>query len=309
VNYALTLPKRQGQCDNARRIGMSQVFKKTYSYCFLAPAAVVYGLLFIIPTAISFYYSLTRWNLFQADFIGLENYITFFQQPSLLIGFKNTLIYAGLTCLLKAVFGLLIAVFLTSGLKIQNYLRSIVFFPALLSSVAVGLVFSSLMWPSRGLINETLKILGITGPDWLGNPQLALYSVILVDFWKGVGIATVIYLAGLCSIPPEYYEAFAIDGGNGFQKFRYITLPLVRPAINSVIILALIGGMRSFDLVWVMTKGGPGFATDLMSSIVFKQFGNGYYGLSTAGNVLLFVMVSAIAFPLYAYVNKKEVAY
>ena len=288
---------------------MSRIFKKIYSYYFLAPAALIYSLLFIIPTGISFYFSLTRWNLIQADFIGWENFQTFFHEPALIIGFKNTLIYAVLTCSLKVVFGLGIAVFLTSGLKTQNYLRSIVFFPNLLSSVAVGLAFCSLMHPTHGMINDALKSFGVAGPDWLGNPNLALYSVILVDLWKGVGVATVIYIAGLSSIPIEYYEAVAIDGGSGFQKFKYITLPLVRPAINSVIILALIGGLRTFDLIWIMTKGGPGFATDLLSSIVFKQFGNGYYGLSTAGNVLLFIMVSAIAFPLYHYITKKEVVY
>lgn len=109
------------------------------------------------------------------------------------------------------------------------------------------------------------------------------------------------------SIPQDYYEALMIDGGNAWDKFWSIILPLSRPAMNTVIILAFIGGLRSFDLVWSMTKGGPGFTTDLIASIIYKQYQAGFYGLSTAGNVILFLLVSILAFPLYAYLNRKEV--
>lgn len=123
----------------------------------------------------------------------------------------------------------------------------------------------------------------------------------------GVGIATVIYIAGIMSIPRQYYEALMIDGGNKWQSFLHITVPLSRPAMNTVIILSLIGGLRSFDLVWVLTKGGPGFTTDLLASIVYKQYSAGFYGLSTAGNVMLFIAVAIIAFPLYMFLTKSEV--
>jgi raffinose/stachyose/melibiose transport system permease protein len=129
----------------------------------------------------------------------------------------------------------------------------------------------------------------------------------LVDVWKGIGMATVIFIAGIMSIPEDYYEALMIDGGNAWHKFKSIILPLSRPAMNTVIILSFIGGLRSFDLIWTMTKGGPGFSTDLIASIIYKQYQAGFFGLSTAGNVILFVLVSALAFPLYAYLNKKEV--
>jgi raffinose/stachyose/melibiose transport system permease protein len=120
-------------------------------------------------------------------------------------------------------------------------------------------------------------------------------------------MATVIYIAGIMSIPQHYYEAISIDGGSSWHKFWNITLPLSRPARNSVITLAFIGGLRSFDLVWAMTKGGPGFTTDLIASIIYKQYQGGFFGLSTAGNVILFVVVSLLAFPLYTILNKSEV--
>lgn len=286
---------------------MPKVFKRTYSYAFLLPAAIIYFVIFLVPTIMSFFFSMTRWTLIDWEFIGLENFITFFQEPSLSIGFKNTFIYAVVTCFLKVVLGLLLGVFLTSKIRTKGYLRSVIFFPTLMSTIAVGIAFSMMMHPTQGLINTVLAAVGITGPDWLGDTRIALLSVALVDVWKGVGFATVIYIAGILSIPEEYYEALQIDGGNAFHKFWNIIVPLSRPATNSVIILAFIGGLRSFDLVWSMTKGGPGFTTDLIASIIYKQYQGGFYGLATAGNVILFIFVTALAFPLYMYLNRKEV--
>ncbi len=286
---------------------MNTVFKRTYSYWFLVPAAIVYLIIFIMPTVMSFFFSLTRWDLSEWEFIGLENFVMFFREQSLSIGFKNTLIYAVVTCSLKVVLGLLLGVLLTSKIRTKDYLRSVVFFPTLVSTIAVGIAFSMMMHPTEGVINTALATIGIEGPDWLGNPKLALLSVAMVDVWKGVGFATVIYIAGILSIPHEYYEALQIDGGNGWNKFWSIIVPLSRPATNSVIILAFIGGLRSFDLVWAMTKGGPGFTTDLIASIIYKQYQGGFYGLATAGNVILFLVVTALAFPLYTYLNRKEV--
>ncbi|MFD2329589.1 carbohydrate ABC transporter permease [Cohnella sp. GCM10020058] len=286
---------------------MTKASRRFYSYAFLLPAGIVYFIFFLLPTLMSFFFSMTRWDLVDWEFIGFDNYATFFSESSLNIGFRNTLIYAVVTCALKVVFGLLLGVALTSSLRVKSYLRSVVFFPTLLSTIAVGIAFSSMMHPTQGLINRSLSAVGIAGPDWLGDTGIALLSVALVDVWKGVGMATVIFIAGIMSIPEEYYEALQIDGGTAFAKFRYITVPLTAPAMNSVIILAFIGGLRSFDLVWAMTKGGPGFSTDLIASIIYKQYQGGFYGLATAGNVILFIGVSLLAFPLFRFLNKREV--
>lgn len=280
---------------------------KQYSYWFLLPAGIIFFTFFLLPALSSFFFSLTRWTLTDWTFIGLENFEMFFSESSLNIGFKNTFVYAFLTCVLKTIFGFLLAVYLCSEIRTKNFLRAVVFFPNLLSTIAVGLTFSSLMHPSRGLINSALGVLNINGPDWLGNVKIALLSVIAVDVWKGLGVATVIFIAGIMSIPQQYYEALMIDGGGSFAKFRHITLPLSRPAMNSVIILALIGGLRTFDLIWAMTKGGPGFTTDLLASIIYKQYSSGFYGLSTAGTVVLFLVVSVITFPIYRMLNAREV--
>jgi raffinose/stachyose/melibiose transport system permease protein len=219
---------------------------------------------------------------------------------------SNTLIYAVSTSGLKVVFGLLLGAFLCSGFRTVPFLRSMIFFPTLLSTMAVGIAFSSLMHPTRGLINSFIGLFGVEGPDWLGNVNLALGSVIFVDVWKGVGLATVIYIAGIMSIDRQYYEAADIDGGGTWQKFRHITVPLCRPAMSSVIILSFIGGLRTFDLVWVMTGGGPGFTTDLMTSAIFKVYNQGLFGLATAGNVVMFLIVSLFAYPLFWWLNRRE---
>ena len=180
------------------------------------------------------------------------------------------------------------------------------FFPVLVSTVAVGITFQVLMHPTNGLINKTIEVIGVAGPKWLTDPQIALMSVAFVDVWQGVGLAMVIFIAGILSIPPELNESVAVDGGGAWARFRYITLPLSKPATFTVILLSLIGGLRRFELIWTMTRGGPGFTTDVLTSTIYKQYQAGFYGLSTAGNVILFILVSLLVFPLYWFLRRRE---
>ena len=280
--------------------------KSPYPYWFYLPAAVIFFVFFVVPTFSSFFFSLTRWDLSTWEFIGLDNYVAFFEESALITGLRNTLVYAVVTCGLKVVLGMLLALLLTSQIMARGLLRSVVFFPVLVSTIGVGLTFQVLMDPS-GLINDGLALVGINGPAWLVDPKTALLSVALADVWKGVGLATVIFIAGIVSIPREYFEAAASDGATAWQRFWKIILPLSRPAITTVIILALIGGLRSFDLIWAMTRGGPGFTSDVIASVIYKQYQAGFYGLSTAGNVVLFLLVTAIVFPLFRYLTSREV--
>jgi raffinose/stachyose/melibiose transport system permease protein len=281
--------------------------KSSYPYWFYIPAGVIFFVLFLLPTVSSFYYSLTRWTLFDSTFIGLDNFKQFFEEPQLTKGLTNTLIYAFVTSGLKVVLGMLLAVLLTSRVWGRAFMRSVVFFPVLVSTIGVGLTFTVLMQPDIGLINKSLALIGIDGPAWLVDTKTALLSVALVDVWKGVGLATVIYIAGIMAIPAELYDAAKTDGASAFQTFRNIILPLARPATATVIILSLIGGLRSFDLIWAMTRGGPGFTSDVIASVIYKQYQAGFYGLSTAGNVVLFILVTAIVLPLNSYLNRRIV--
>ena len=280
--------------------------QRTYPKWFYLPAAIVFGIFFIVPTALSFYFSLTRWSLFEAKFIGLNNFVVFLSDPQLTSGLRHTIVYALLTCIAKVIISLPLAMLLTSKLRLKGLFRSIIFFPTLVSIIAIGITFAALMQPSAGLINTVLRTFGLGGPDWLGDPNLALFSVALVDIWQGLGIATVIFIAGIMAIPSNYFDAVRLEGGT-WAEFRHVILPLTRNATFTVILLAFIGGLRRFDLIWSMTHGGPGFASDVLTSVIFKEYGAGFYGLSTAGNVVLFILVTLIVYPLMWFFNRQEI--
>jgi len=278
-----------------------------YPRWFFLPSGVLYLVLFAVPTFASFYFAFTRWSLSSVQFIGFDNFVTFFTEPMLSQGFVNTFIYGFVTSVAKVVLGLGLAVLLTGPILGRGYLRSTIFFPVLVSTIGIGVTFKALMDPQDGLINQALASIGLPGPGWLTDPSLALLSIALVDIWKGVGIATLIFIAGIVAIPQEYIEAARVDGAGAWRTFRHITLPLVRPATATVVLLSLIGGLRSFELIWAMTRGGPGFSSDVIASVIYKQYQAGFYGLSTAGNVVLFVVVTAIIVPISYILNRRQV--
>jgi raffinose/stachyose/melibiose transport system permease protein len=297
---------KPGSAPRGTSSGKRKTMKSPYPTWFYMPAGVFYVILFLVPTGASFYFSLTRWTLFDIEFIGFDNFVQFFSEQALVQGFINTFIYAFVTSGAKVVLGLLLAVLLTSQIVARGFLRSVVFFPVLVSTIGVGITFKVLLDPFDGMVNGVLGTIGIQGPGWLTDPSWALMSVALVDVWKGVGLATLIFIAGIVAIPQEYFEAAKMDGANSWKNFWHITLPLSRPATATVIILSLIGGLRSFDLIWAMTRGGPGFTSDVIASVIYKQYQAGFYGLSTAGNVVLFIVVAALIVPLSAWLNRGE---
>jgi len=281
--------------------------RSTYPSWFYLPAAALYLVFFAVPTFASFYFAFTRWSLFSVQFVGFANFVTFFQDPQLYNAFIHTFIYGFLTSGLKVVIGFALAVLLTSPILGRGYLRAVVFFPVLISTIGVGIMFKSLLDPFHGLVNGILGVFGLPQPGWFTDPNLALFTIAGVDVWKGVGIATLIFMAGIVAIPTEYYEAARMDGASPWRILRTITIPLSRAATGTVIILSLIGGLRSFDLIWATTGGGPGFTSDVIASVIYKQYQAGFYGLSTAGNVVLFIVVTAIMVPISYFINRRPV--
>jgi len=281
--------------------------KSYYPSWFFIPTLALYVVFFAIPTFASFYFSLTRWSLFDSQFIGFANFVQFFQDPQLYTSFIHTLIYAVITSGSKVIIGFFLAVLLTGPVVGRGYLRAVVFFPVLISTIGVGIMFKSLLDPFHGMVNGVLGFFGLPQPGWFTDPNLALYTIAGVDVWKGVGIATLIFMAGIVAIPNEYYEAAKIDGASSWKILRLITIPLTRGATATVIILSLIGGLRSFDIIWATTGGGPGFTSDVIASVIYKQYQAGFYGLSTAGNVVLFLVVTVIMVPLSYFLNRKQV--
>lgn len=285
---------------------MQKLNRKTYPIWLAAPGLITYIIIFIIPTFASFYFSMTIWNLKEARFVGLENFITFFSMTNTRTALINTAIFALVTCSVKIILGLLLAQYICNGIKSGNYLKIVIFFPYLLGNVVVALAFRAILEPA-GTVNQFLQLIGLDAVRWLTDKRFALVTCIVADIWKGIGTVTIILIAGICAIPKSYYEAAAIDGASPWRAFRKITLPLLIPSFNTVLTLCLIGGLRSYDLVQALTGGGPGYSSEVLGTVIYKLFARGSYGLATAGNVILFIIVAFIVFPINSYVAKREV--
>jgi raffinose/stachyose/melibiose transport system permease protein len=284
---------------------------KMYPFYFSLGALVLYSVFMVLPGLMGFYLSFTDWNRYSSEinFVGLQNFALIFSKQNYWHSITNTLLFTLVTIVLKTVVALLLALLLTRGLRrFFNFHRVIIYLPAILPMIVVGIVFRSILHPTTGALNEFLRAIGLDfmAQRWLTNPDIALYSVMLVDTWKGVGFIMVILIAGLQVIPTEYYEAAQIDGANAWDEFWKITLPLLIPTLTVTTVLNLLYGLKVFDIVWVLTNGGPGYATETVYTVVFKEFSKGRYGVSTALSTLLFVIMSICGYWLINAMHPKE---
>lgn len=270
-----------------------------YFVIFILPALIIYLLFSIIPFLYTIYYSFTDYtdmNPINLHFVGLKNYIKVLQTPVMLAAIKNSVIYAILLTGFQTLLGLPLAFVLNQKLKSRNLLRTVFFFPAVFSSLIIGYLWNFIMSSSDfGLINNILHQLGLGTLNFFTSKN-ALYSVILTQIWQWTGWAMVIFLANLQSISPDLYEAAEIDGANGLKKFMYVTLPLMCPSVKIVIVTGLIGGMKVFDIIYSMTSGGPGDATQTVMTVMMKKgISEGFYSTGSAFGVCFFIIVLAIS--------------
>lgn len=284
--------------------------KNLYSYYMIYPALLIYSIFFVIPAIAGFYYSFTDWRLdrLELQFIGWDNFKKIFSDKTLILALQNTAIFAIVTVVGKNVIGLLLAVGLNMRLRTKNLLRAIFYSPSILSILVISILFTPIL-RTEGTINNLLEALGLhsLSQAWLTNPSIVIWTIAIVSIWQSAGFQMAIYLAGLQSISQEYYEAATIDGASSWKSFFKITLPLLLPAININLMLTLIGGLKVFSEVYVMTGGGPGNASQVVGTIILRSFGEGNWGLGTAVNTLLFVVVTIIAIPLLIFMRRKEV--
>ena len=270
-----------------------------YFVIFILPALIIYLLFSITPFLYTIYYSFTDYtdmNPINLHFVGLKNYIKVLQTPVMLAAIKNSVIYAILLTGFQTLLGLPLAFVLNQKLKSRNLLRAVFFFPAVFSSLIIGYLWNFIMSSSDfGLINNILHQLGLGTLNFFTSKN-ALYSVILTQIWQWTGWAMVIFLANLQSISPDLYEAAEIDGANGLKKFMYVTLPLMCPSVKIVIVTGLIGGMKVFDIIYSMTSGGPGDATQPVMTVMMKKgISEGFYSKGSAFGVCFFIIVLAIS--------------
>lgn len=291
---------------------MNKIKNRNYTYLMALPGLILFGCFFLIPSFLGLMLSFTHtmgMNIGQNGFVGLSNYIEILKEPQLRLTIFNTFLFTALTTVGKVLIGMILAVILNQAIKGRVVLRAIFFLPAIINTIAVGLIFTSLMHPETGLINKMLRSVGLgtLAQNWLSDLHLAIFSVSFIETWRWSGFTMVIILSGLQAIPKEIYEAGDIDGVSVLQRFRYITFPLVLPSFNNALVLCIVGGLKVFDLIQATTQGGPGFATQVFSTLVFQSFGSGRFGEGCAANILLAVVVALFAIPTYKGIKGKEV--
>lgn len=287
--------------------------KKTYPWYFALGAVVIYFILCLLPGILGIIYSFTDWNAYsnEVQFVGLKNYIDVFKGDSQYTTFIwNTLSFTFITTIAKTVVGLGMALILTNKLiKVCNFHRMVIFSPQVMSFLVVGLVFKSLLHPSTGFINNFLNTVGLDfmAKNWLTDLSLAFPTVMAVDTWKGAGYIMVIIIAALQGISTSYYEAASIDGANYWHKLKYITLPLLKPILINATVLNVTYGLRVFDMIYALTNGGPGNATGVINTAVYKEFSKGNYAMGTTLSSILFIFVLAILYFIIKAMENKEV--
>ena len=266
-------------------------------YLFVLPNFVGFFVFMMIPIVMGFGISLTDYDGFaQMNFVGLKNYIDMFSDEYFLVSVRNNFLYTLVTVPLTLVFSTLLAVALNAGLKGSTLFKTMYFFPYITSMVAVGIIWTLLFNPTVGPINNFLRAVGVDSPPkWLLSTTWALWAVMIVAVWKQTGYYMVMILAGLQSIPKQLYEAAEVDGAGPVRKFFSITLPLLSPTTFMVSILAIISSFQVFDLIQIMTEGGPGRATNVLVYRIYQEgFQYMHYGYASAMAYFLFAVILVV---------------
>lgn len=281
---------------------------------FIIPALAIYLFFFIFPMFSGLYYSLTDWDGMAKtkNFVGIANYVAVFKDPYALTATVNTLIYTVVVTLFSNLIGLTLALLLERRSTINNLFRTIYFVPAVLSPVVASFIWKYMYTPESGVINSLLQVMGADGlaQDWLGNPKLALASVMIVPLWQWGGNVMIVYLAGLMNIPGEYADSARIDGATYLQKLRHITFPLLRPAFIFNIIISTIGSFKTFDFIFILTYGGPGFTTEVLTLQVYKYtLYTAKFGYGSALAVMLTIMIVIFSIVELKILTRREEKY
>lgn len=270
-------------------------------WTFALPFVVLFGVFMAAPILASFLTSFTDMRItdirspFNVGFVGLDNYFEVLRDPTFRKAARNTAFYVVFAVPLTVGLGLLVALGLNStAVRFRNAFRVGYFLPYVTSIVAIAVVWRLILGSDAGLLNGLLEAIGIEGPGWLNDQRYALWSIILMTTWRGLGLQMIIFLAGLQGIPNELYEAAAVDGAGRWQRFRYVTLPQLRPTLLFSAVIASIGLLQFFEEPFVMTEGGPLNSTLSVAFHGYKEFSFGNYAETAAISYILFVVIAAI---------------
>lgn len=258
---------------------------------FYVPAVVLMILFIAYPLGNAIYLSFFKWNGYSVkkDFIGVQNYISMFNDKTFVSSLRNTLLYGFVCTFLQQVIGLAMAVFLNTKFKGRGIARTVIYMPAMVSGLVMGYIMYFFFQTKGGVMNDILSSMGLATVDWLGNGNTAIAVIIFINTWQFVGVSMVIYLAGIQGVSQSYIEAATVDGANAWQRFRFITLPLLQPALASSIIYNLIGGLKLYDVIIALTDGGPAKKTHSLATYIANRYFDAERAGYAAGNRCLFL--------------------
>lgn len=276
---------------------MSKMLSDKKAYCiFVIPALIIYLFMVFVPIIMSGYYSTVEWDgIGKKVFVGLQNYVEIFKNKAFLTSIRNSLILAAASIIGQLIPALFFALILSRGIRGEGFYRTVYFIPVLLSTVVIGQLFLKIYNPDYGALNAILKVFGIKGKDWLGNQKLVLASAFFPIVWQYIGYHMLILYTGIKGVPGEIYEAAQIDGASESQMARYITIPLIKSTMKVSITFAIVGSLKMFDLIWVLTKGGPLHASEVPSTLMYTTiFNRMEYGSGSA--IAIFIVLECLVF-------------
>jgi len=287
----------------------SSYFRKAYPLWMTILPFGIFVVFLVLPSTAGFTLAFTNWSPYAETlrFTGFGSFAAMFTEKVYGVALANTLIFAVVTTFGKAGLGLVLALALNTAIRSRNLLRTVYFYPAVLSPLVVGLLFSAIFDAKAGLANQLVVSLGHTPVSWLGGRTTALFVFNFGEIWRSTGYAMAIFLAALQGIPADYHEAGMIDGASAWRRFRSITLPFLMPAINLVLLTSMLFGLKIFDLVYILTGGGPGYQTETIATLILNQFGQDLYAQSTATNLVFTLILVSFAFAFQAYQRATEV--
>ncbi len=285
--------------ESNKNKGMSLNMRNTLvGMTFILPNFIGFCLFTLVPVIFSFILSLMKWDGFnEMKFVGFKNFVKIFKDSKFIESIILTFEYSFFTVVLTMILSLALAILLNNKLKFVNFFRSAIFFPHVASIVAIGCVWSAMFMKNGGVVNAALGLVmkAENLPGWLADVNWALPAVIIVSIWRSMGYFMIIYLAALQDIPYSLYEAAEIDGASKWQQFRRITFPMLTPSHFFVLMMLIVNSFKTFDLIFMLTEGGPGTATTLLSMYIYnKSFISWDFGVASAAAMILFLIVGGI---------------
>ena len=277
---------------------MKSLEQKIFPYLLLLPTLVIFGVFLFFPALNGLWISFTKWDgINPAVFVGIQNYIKLIGDKNFLNSFLSTMLYTGLSVPAIFVSALMLALILTRRIKGSSFFRAVFYWPTMISSIIVGLIWRFLLGEDFGVINYLLTVMGKSPVKWLTTPKAAMAVVIFVTMWSMAGYYMVMFISGINAISETYYEAADIDGAGFWQQFRYITFPLLKPTSLLVIVLSTVAVIKSYPLIYALTQGGPAGATKFMVQLIQETgFQKNQMGYACAMTTILFIILAVLTF-------------